>query len=63
MAQSAATTLLVLHQMLIETRWPAHCLARVVEQEVQPRQRLAKMIGERLDTGRVPQVDAVKLQP
>ena len=49
-------------QVAIEARRPAHGLARVVEDEVEPRERAAEVAGEGLDAGCVAQIEAVHLQ-
>ena len=49
--------------MPVEVRRPAHGLARVVDDEVEPVARLVQVPAELLDARRVPQVEAEDLEP
>ena len=50
-------------QVRVVAHRPAHGLARVVDDDVQPRQRLVEHRAERLEAPHVAQVDGVHVQP
>ncbi len=62
-ASRARAARLDLHHVPVEVRRPAHGLAGVVDDEVEPVARLVQVPAERLDARRVPQVEAVDLEP
>ena len=62
-ASCRAAAGLELHHVPVEVRRPAHGLARVVDDEVEPVARLVQMPAELLDARRVPQVEAEDLEP
>ena len=50
------------HHVRVELRWAAHGLAGVVDDEVEPRQLAQELMTERLDAGRVTQIQTEHLQ-
>ena len=54
---------LAFHHVLVKIRRPAHGLAGVIDDEIQPVARREQMPAERLHAGRVPQVQSENLQP
>src|SRR5688500_5746635 len=48
---------------MVEVRWPANGLAGIGDDGVEPVARLEQLAAERLDAGRVPEVEPEDLQP
>ncbi len=54
---------LVVHHVLVEGGWAAHGLACVVDDRIEPGARRQQVRAERLDTGRVAEVETEHLEP